>query len=115
MSADLSTQNMNGHAFRLADALHCFLVHARHPQPHIVLDYVLNVTKIDCAKAWRALAGSFDHCLPQNTRYTFGAGIIANPFRPAKPQPGTEHRGPGQRLPALWVAANQGRPYNSQR
>jgi predicted SAM-dependent methyltransferase len=37
----------------LSDVLYSNVVHARYPQPHVVLDYVLNVTKVDCAKAWR--------------------------------------------------------------
>jgi predicted SAM-dependent methyltransferase len=38
---------------QLTDALYSFLIHARHPQPHVVLEYVMNVTKIDTAMAWR--------------------------------------------------------------
>lgn len=38
---------------QLADIMYAKLVKARFPQPHVVLEYVLNVSKIDSAKAWR--------------------------------------------------------------
>lgn len=37
----------------LADILYARLVKARIPQPHVVLEYVLNVAKVDGAKSWR--------------------------------------------------------------
>lgn len=37
----------------LADIMYARLVKARVPQPHVVLEYILNVSKIDGAKAWR--------------------------------------------------------------
>src|SRR5262249_41213967 len=37
---------------RFADVLTSNLVHARVPQPHSVLDFLLNVSKVDCAAAW---------------------------------------------------------------
>jgi SAM-dependent methyltransferase len=38
---------------RLSDVLTAYLVRARVPQPHEVLDFVLNAKKIDLQKAWR--------------------------------------------------------------
>ena len=39
---------------RLSDVLYADLVKARFPMAHIVMDYVLNVVKLDGAKAWRS-------------------------------------------------------------
>jgi len=38
---------------RFADVLYARLVRARTPLPHLVLDYVLNVVKLDAGKAWQ--------------------------------------------------------------
>ena len=40
---------------RLSDVLYAHLVEARWPLAHIVMDYVLNVVKLDGTKAWRGL------------------------------------------------------------
>jgi predicted SAM-dependent methyltransferase len=37
---------------RLSDVMNAFLVKARVPQPHAVLDFHLNAARIDCARAW---------------------------------------------------------------
>ncbi|WP_341521840.1 methyltransferase domain-containing protein [Pseudomonas sp. G.S.17] len=39
---------------RLSDVLYADLVKARFPMAHIVMDYVLNVVKLDGGKAWRS-------------------------------------------------------------
>ena len=39
---------------QLSDVLYADVVKARFPQAHIVMDYVLNVVKLDGAKAWRS-------------------------------------------------------------
>jgi SAM-dependent methyltransferase len=39
---------------QIAAALHSNLIHARVPQPQILIDYCLNVAKVDCASAWKA-------------------------------------------------------------
>lgn len=38
---------------KLADVLYARLIHARWPHPQVVLDYVLNVVKLNGALAWR--------------------------------------------------------------
>ena len=38
---------------RLSDVVYAYMMRARTPLPHIVLDYVLNVVKVDGSAAWR--------------------------------------------------------------
>lgn len=39
---------------QIAAVLHSNLIGARVPQPQILIDYCINVAKVDCASAWRA-------------------------------------------------------------
>ena len=38
---------------RIASVLYCNLVHARIPQPQLLIDYCVNVAKVDCFSAWK--------------------------------------------------------------
>src|ERR1700722_8436880 len=51
---------------RMSDVLAAYLVRARVPQPHEVLDFVLNAKKVDLQKAW---SGEIDvaELVPYNT------------------------------------------------
>lgn len=39
---------------RIAAVLHSNLIRARVPQPQVLIDYCINVAKVDCASAWKA-------------------------------------------------------------
>jgi SAM-dependent methyltransferase len=39
---------------RIASVLYSNLIHARIPQPQILIDYCINVAKVDCMSAWKA-------------------------------------------------------------
>ncbi|WP_434108776.1 methyltransferase domain-containing protein [Paraburkholderia caffeinilytica] len=38
---------------RIASVLYCNLIRARIPQPQLLIDYCVNVAKVDCFAAWR--------------------------------------------------------------